>query len=189
MLKDTMATEYTNVMVVSGDQVDILKKLHMNGFKIENVGTPTADNDAVNKKYVDDNMSVNDKPQAFNITGSSTNSDIGEHTFTLPTTITTSTNFLVSTTLKINFTGTFSIINQLRVIITQLNENNSQLRSTTDNFYVNVDDLGPFKFISGVSKKIITCFPLTKKIKIELSDNYPSGTSKSFNHMLEIERV
>ena len=54
MTQDTLSTEYTNVMVVSGDQVDILKKLHMNGFKIENVAAPTADNDAATKKYVDD---------------------------------------------------------------------------------------------------------------------------------------
>jgi hypothetical protein len=79
MLKDTMATEYENVMVVSGDQVDILKKLHMNEFKIENVAAPTADNDAATKKYVDDNIGgetirhIDETFTNFNPTGVSQN--------------------------------------------------------------------------------------------------------------------
>ena len=85
MTQDTLSSEYDNVMVVSGSQVDILKKLHMNGFKIENVGTPTADNDVANKKYVDDSLITYSKSQyqAYtNLTG--TTNEIYDKTFNIP---------------------------------------------------------------------------------------------------------
>ncbi len=164
--------------------LDIYTDVRLNDNNITFLADGINDNDAVNLKQLKEF-----NKQAYNLTGSSSNNGIGTHTFTLPTTLTASTQFLITITLKMNFTGTFSATNQINAQIQQLKNDNSQITSNTDNFYVNINDLGSFKFINGVSKTIITAQSLTKKLKINLFDNYPSGTSKSFNHMLEIERL
>jgi hypothetical protein len=187
MTKDTLSTEYDNVMVVSGSQVDILKKLHMNGFKIENVGTPTADNDAVNKKYVDDNVAVNGK-QAFNLTGSSSNKNIGTHSFTIPT-ISTNTNYLITSSFNMNFSGTYSNTNEITAIFICKTSTGAPLLTQFKTFHPFVKDIGASSnFVSNMYKYIIVAPSTTAAISITFED-FETTTSRTYNHVLEIERL
>ena len=191
---DIVRPQGTSLQLLSQNQIggirifntllDVFSDIRMNGNNISFLADGINDKDAVNLKQLKEF-----KKQAFNLTGSSSNEGIGTHTFILPEIITTNTDFLISIDLKMNFTGTFAASNQIGATLRQLQDNDALITSTTDNFYVNINDLGSFKFINGISKTIITALPNTKKIEIDLVDNYTSGTSKTFNHMLEIEKL
>jgi len=186
MTKDTLSTEYDNVMVVSGSQVDILKNLHMNGFKIENVGTPTADNDAATKKYVDD--SLNSKQvKTFNAT--STNQGVGFTIFSLPEPLPTATNYLITVFHNMDFTGTFSETRALnfRVLGKLANDNNTI--DSTNIFYPYIKTIsGTVNYVVSNYKRVITIPTNTKTIGIYIEDGYANG-SKQIDAVFELEKI
>lgn len=62
---DKITTAFTNTLSRDGSSPNtLLANMDLNGYKVTNLGTPTANSDAVTKSYVDDNTSAGGIAQA-----------------------------------------------------------------------------------------------------------------------------
>ena len=160
--------------------------MDMNSNKITNVADGTADSDAVNFGQLNDHL-TNSKKQAFALNGTSSTTSLGTHTFVLNTSLTSSTNFMISLLLSMDYIGTFT--GRINFTIVQLNASDSVLDTQLKVFDVNIRDIGSFELINSVQKYIISAVTNCKKIQLTINTSNGSTATKSYRNMLELELI